>query len=74
MTLVTVKEPDRTIESHTEALAGKLTSKDEGEMTDYWASIRIGKEEFWLIVPDSWRSASRQTTLSSSTTSRRRPP
>lgn len=49
VTLVTVKKLDRAIKFYTEALGGKLMSKREED-----ASVRIGKEDFWLVVPDIW--------------------
>ena len=54
VTLVTVKKLDRAIKFYTEALGGKLTSKGQGDMADSWASVKIGREEFWLVVPDTW--------------------
>jgi predicted enzyme related to lactoylglutathione lyase len=45
---------DRAIKFYTESLGGKLTSRGEGEMTDSWASFKIGKAEFWLVVPEKW--------------------
>jgi len=54
VTLVTVKKMDRAVKFYTEALGGKLTSKGEGEMEDTWASVKVGKAEFWLITPEKW--------------------
>lgn len=28
--------------------------RGEGEMRDSWASVTIGKEEFWLVEPQKW--------------------
>ena len=54
MTFVPVKKMDRAIMFYTEGLGGKVTSKGEGDMEDSWASLKVGKTEFWLIKPESW--------------------
>jgi catechol 2,3-dioxygenase-like lactoylglutathione lyase family enzyme len=51
-TLLPVKDMDRAIRFYTEALGGKLTYRGEGEMKDFWASVKLGKEAFWLIAPE----------------------
>jgi catechol 2,3-dioxygenase-like lactoylglutathione lyase family enzyme len=53
-TLIPVKKMNRAIGFYTKSLGGKLTYRGEGEMKDYWASVRVGKEEFWLVVPEKW--------------------
>lgn len=54
VTLVTVKKMERAIKFYTEALGGKLISRGEGQMKDWWASVKVGKNEFWLVVPSNW--------------------
>src|SRR5208283_5504123 len=54
VTFVTVKKMDRAIRFYTDALGGKLLSKGEGDMEDSFASIKVGKNEFWLITPSAW--------------------
>jgi catechol 2,3-dioxygenase-like lactoylglutathione lyase family enzyme len=51
-TLIPVKDMDRAIRFYTEALGGKLTYRGTGDMKDFWASVKLGKEDFWLIVPE----------------------
>jgi catechol 2,3-dioxygenase-like lactoylglutathione lyase family enzyme len=51
---VTVKKMDRAIKFYTDTLGGKVTYKGEGEMKDSFASLKVGKNEFWLIVPETW--------------------
>ena len=53
-TLIPVKKMSRAVKYYTETLGGKLTYRAEGDMKDMWASIRIGKEDFWMIVPTKW--------------------
>jgi catechol 2,3-dioxygenase-like lactoylglutathione lyase family enzyme len=54
VTLVPVKKMDRAIKFYTEGLGGKVVSKGEGDMEDSWASLKVGKTQFWLIKPESW--------------------
>jgi predicted enzyme related to lactoylglutathione lyase len=50
-TLIPIKKMSRAIKFYTENLGGKLVYRGEGEMKDYWAQVRIGKADFWLITP-----------------------
>lgn len=51
VTLVPVKNMDRAVKFYTEMLGGKVLYRDKGDMKDFWASLKIGKSEFWLITP-----------------------
>ena len=42
---------DRAIKFYTKTLGGKLQQRAPGEMSEMWASVKIGKENFWLISP-----------------------
>src|SRR5436309_821018 len=44
---------DRAIKFYTEGLGGKLRRRGEGDMKDSWASIKMGRSELWLIVPET---------------------
>jgi len=48
-TLVPIRNMDRAIKFYTDVLGGSVNMRAEGEMKDYWASINVGKSEFWLI-------------------------
>ena len=50
-TLIPVKNMKRAKRFYTQALGGELTSKGQGDMKDSWASVRLGKEDFWLVTP-----------------------
>jgi len=50
-TLVVVKNMDRALNFYTKKLGAKLQMRADGEMKNMWASIKIGKEDFWLIRP-----------------------
>ena len=52
-TIVPIVNMSRAIRFYTEALGGKLLVRGEGDMKDGWASVRVGKEEFWLVKPQS---------------------
>lgn len=50
-TFVVIRDMDRAIGFYTKTLGGKLDERAPGEMKDMWASIKIGRENFWLIKP-----------------------
>ncbi len=50
-TLVVIRDMDRAIGFYTKTLGGKLQERAPGEMKDMWASVRIGRQNFWLIKP-----------------------
>jgi len=43
---------DRAINFYTRTLGGSLNMRGQGEMRNYWASVNVGKEEFWLVEPE----------------------
>ena len=50
--IVPIEDLDRAIKFYTETLGGELTMRAEGDMKDTWASLNIGKTEFWLSKPE----------------------
>jgi catechol 2,3-dioxygenase-like lactoylglutathione lyase family enzyme len=50
-TLTPVKDMNRAIKFYTKVLGGKLLMRAEGDMKDMWASVKIGRQEFWLVNP-----------------------
>ena len=42
---------NRAIKFYTKTLGGKLQMRADGAMKDMWASVKIGREEFWLVQP-----------------------
>jgi catechol 2,3-dioxygenase-like lactoylglutathione lyase family enzyme len=50
-TLVVIKNMDRAINFYTKKLGGKLQMRAEGDMKNMWTSIKVGKEDFWLVRP-----------------------
>jgi len=51
-TLIPVKNMTRAIRFYTQKLGGRLLYRGEGDMKDFWASMKVGKEEFWLVSPE----------------------
>jgi len=51
-TLVPIRNMDRAIRFYTHALGGSLNMRGEGDMKNYWASVSVGKTEFWLVKPE----------------------
>jgi catechol 2,3-dioxygenase-like lactoylglutathione lyase family enzyme len=52
-TLIPVRNMGRAIRFYTEKLGGKLIYRGEGDMRDFWASVKVGKEDFWLVSPET---------------------
>ncbi len=50
-TLVPIKNMDRAIRFYTKALGGSLNMRAPGDMKNFWASVDVGKTEFWMIHP-----------------------
>ena len=51
-TLVPIRNMDRAIGYYTNVLGGSVNMRAEGEMKNYWASVNVGKAEFWLVKPE----------------------
>ena len=47
-TITPVKNMDRAIKFYTKTLGGRLEMRATGNMKDIWASIKLGKQSFWL--------------------------
>ncbi len=51
-TLIPVRNMDRAVKFYTSTLGGKLLHRMEGEMKDFWASVKVSGSEFWLVSPE----------------------
>lgn len=51
VTLIPIRSMNRAIEFYTGSMGGKLLYRGQGEMKNFWASVKIGKDEIWLINP-----------------------
>ena len=51
-TLVPIRNMNRALRFYTKTLGGSLNMRATGEMKDSWASVNVGKAEFWLVRPD----------------------
>jgi catechol 2,3-dioxygenase-like lactoylglutathione lyase family enzyme len=52
VTIIPVKKMGRAIRFYTGSLGGRVLHRGEGDMKDFWASVQIGKAEFWLVIPE----------------------
>ena len=43
---------DRAIRFYTKSLGGRLNMRAPGDMRNFWASVNVGKTEFWMVHPD----------------------
>jgi predicted enzyme related to lactoylglutathione lyase len=50
-TLVPIRDMNRAIKFYTKALGGKLRYRGRGQMRNFWASVKLGPNEIWLIAP-----------------------
>jgi predicted enzyme related to lactoylglutathione lyase len=50
-TLIPIRDMNRAIKLYTKSLGGKLTYRGEGEMKDFWASLKLGANGISLITP-----------------------
>ncbi len=48
-TLIPIKNMNRALKFYTGTLGGSINMRGSGEMKNYWASINIGRSEFWLV-------------------------
>jgi catechol 2,3-dioxygenase-like lactoylglutathione lyase family enzyme len=51
-TLMPIRNMNRAVKFYTKGLGGKLTMRGEGQMKNFWASVRLGPNEIWLIAPE----------------------
>jgi len=51
-TLVPIRNMNRALKFYTKTLGGSVNMRATGEVKDYWASVNIGKTEFWLVRPE----------------------
>ena len=51
-TLVPIRNMDRALKFYTKTLGGSLNMRAPGEMKNSWASVNLGRTEFWLVMPE----------------------
>lgn len=51
VSLVPVRSMSRAVRFYTKVLGAEVHERGEGEMRDYWTSVRVGGAEVWLVVP-----------------------
>jgi predicted enzyme related to lactoylglutathione lyase len=55
-TLIPVRDMNRAIKFYTKVLGGKLQFRGTGRMRNFWASLKLGPNDVWLISPDKRES------------------
>ncbi len=50
-TIIPIRNMNRALKFYTGKLGGKLLMRGDGDMKDYWASVKVAKSEFWLLTP-----------------------
>lgn len=51
VTLVPIRKMDRAIKFFSAKLSGKVKERARGPMRNFWASMKIGGAEVWLVAP-----------------------
>jgi predicted enzyme related to lactoylglutathione lyase len=51
VTLIPIRKMNRAIKFYTKTLGGRLQERGRGSMKDFWASLKVGGAEVWLVAP-----------------------
>lgn len=51
-TIVPIRNMNRAIRFYTKVLGAKMGDRGRGAMKNFWASVRFGQVEIWLIAPE----------------------
>jgi predicted enzyme related to lactoylglutathione lyase len=51
VTLIPIRNMSRAIKFYTKTVGGKLVMRGTGQMRNFWARLRLGQDEVWLIAP-----------------------
>lgn len=51
VTLIPVRDMNRAVRFYTKVLGGKLVYRGRGEMKNFWASLKLGGADLWLVNP-----------------------
>jgi predicted enzyme related to lactoylglutathione lyase len=52
--LIPIRKMERAIEFYTKKLDAKVLYRGQGSMRDFWASLKVGGVEVWLVTPEAW--------------------
>lgn len=50
--LLPIRKMKRALRFYTKTLGAKVIARGELEMSDWWAALRLGGQEFWLVAPE----------------------
>jgi len=51
VTFIPIRNMSRAVKFYTKTVGGKLITRGTGKMRNFWASVRLGKDDVWLIAP-----------------------
>ncbi|MCI4350358.1 MAG: VOC family protein [Thermoplasmata archaeon] len=54
VTLIPVKNMNRAVKFYTKTLGGKKLERARGAMKNFWAGLKLGDHDVWLITPEKW--------------------
>lgn len=52
VTLMPIRNMNRAIRFYSKSLGGKLEMRGDGTMKNFWAWMKIGRNDVWLIAPE----------------------
>ncbi len=52
VTLVPIRNMNRAIRFYTRCLGGKVVYRGRGAMRNFWASLKVGGSDIWLVAPE----------------------
>jgi len=50
-TLIPIRDMNRALKFYTKVLGGKLQFRGAGAMKNFWAHLKLGDNDIWLIAP-----------------------
>jgi len=50
-TLIPIRDMNRALKFYTKVLGGKLLFRGEGAMRNFWAHLKLGPNDIWLVAP-----------------------
>jgi predicted enzyme related to lactoylglutathione lyase len=51
VTLIPIRNMNRALKFYTKVLGAKSGDRGRGAMRDFWASLKLGRSDVWLIAP-----------------------
>jgi catechol 2,3-dioxygenase-like lactoylglutathione lyase family enzyme len=51
VTMIPIRNMNRALKFYTKVLGGELVMRGTGEMKNFWAALKLGSSDVWLISP-----------------------